>query len=98
MLTEKDQEIAFSQGFIENWLDITNAPVQVKEHLKTVSGGVDFYRAQRDAVLQDARKLQDDYARLTGLSAQYLQIIQQYKEVNEALSVEQVKSDANSLE
>lgn len=90
MLTERDQDIAFSQGFIENWLDITKAPSQVKEHLKTVSEGVDFYRDQRDAVLEDTRKLQDDYNRLTGLSAQYLQIIQQYKELSAA---EEAKSE-----
>jgi hypothetical protein len=87
-LTESDKDIAYAQGFIEHWLKIQNAPSQVKEHLDMISNGVKDLRERYYALQEDLNQVRANYSSLTSLSAQYLQIIEKYKEISDANPVE----------
>lgn len=81
-LDETDKQIAFSQGFIEKWLDLDpKTPVQIKEHLGTLANGVSSYREKYLLVQEDLDDLRKKYTELTALSSSYLQIIQKQKEL-----------------
>jgi hypothetical protein len=79
ILTEQQQDFSYSQGFLEEWLK--DAPAQVKGHLETLVSGLTFYRDRYTAAIQDTDTLRLQYNTLTAQSAQYLQMIQQQKEL-----------------
>jgi hypothetical protein len=87
-LSEVEQDYAFSQGFIEEWLK--NAPSQVKEHLAIFVSGLQAYREKFLSIQEDYDSLLLKYNQLTATSAQYLQFIQtQKQQLDEALIREQ---------
>lgn len=88
-LEEMEKEIAFSEGFLENWLQTGNAPPQVLEHLQKLSNGVKFYRDKFVSAQEDAVDQRTKYNTLTAQTAQYLQHIQQQKEQIDQLLIEQ---------
>jgi len=78
-LTEVELDYGYSQGFLETWLE--KAPAQVKENLTVLVGGISAYREKYLLVQKDFNDLQRRYNELMAQSAQYLQFIQQQKEL-----------------
>lgn len=78
-LTESQLNFSYSQGFLEEWL--RPAPAGVREHLETLVGAITFYKDRASLLEQDNTKLRNDYNNLAAQSAQYLQLIQQQKEM-----------------
>jgi len=87
-LLDKDQDYAYSQGFLDEWLK--DAPSQVKEHLKILVDGIDSYRDNYATVQQKLDELQQQYNQALIASAQYLHLNQQLQQqLDEALAREQ---------
>lgn len=83
-VTEVEQNYFYSQGFLEEWLK--NAPIQIKEHLAVVVGGIGAYREKYISIQEDYAKLQTQYNTLMATSAQYLEFMRQQKEqIDQAL-------------
>jgi|SRR5579859_1227227 len=91
-LKEIEKEIAYSHGFIETWLKTDpKTPPQILEHLGVIANGIAYYREQYLNIQEDLSDQQKRYAELTALSGNYLQLIQEQKELLE-------KMDENNLE
>lgn len=88
-LEEMENEIAFSEGFLENWLRTGNAPPQVLEHLQKLSNGVKFYREKFVSAQEDAADTRTRYDQLTAQTAQYLEHMQQQKDHIDQLLIDQ---------
>jgi hypothetical protein len=78
-LTQSQQDFAYAEGFLISWLK--DSPVQIREHLKTLSDGISFYREKLDQSREDYRSLLDKYNQLMGLSSQYLELMKQQKDI-----------------
>jgi hypothetical protein len=85
-LNEKELDISHVQGFLEEWLK--DEPVVVKENLQTLIDGVAHYRQRYLDGQEDYARLLENYNRLAGLSAQYLQQAQQQKEQMDQFLIE----------
>jgi hypothetical protein len=87
-LLDKDQDYAYSQGFLDEWLK--DAPLQVKEHLKILVDGIDAYRDNYTTIQEKLDTLQEQHNQLLIASAQYLHLNQQLqRQLDESLAREQ---------
>ncbi|VVB52784.1 Uncharacterised protein [uncultured archaeon] len=68
----KEQDYAYSRGFLEEWLK--SSPTQVTENLNILFEGLELYRDGYNDLLKK-------YNELTALSATYLSLIQQQKAI-----------------
>lgn len=83
-LSEQELEVGYAGAFLEEWLK--DAPAQVKDHLKAILDGVALYRQMYFTAQEDFAGLQARYNELVALSAGYLQLVQQQKQLlDEAL-------------
>jgi hypothetical protein len=82
-LAEVEKDFAYSQGFLETWVDGENPQVRahLKEHLDKVVAGMTWYRENYKTLQEDLTNLRGQHNALTVTSAQYLQVIQQQKEL-----------------
>jgi hypothetical protein len=87
MLTEQEKDIAYSQGLLEGVLK--NAPDAVKTALELIVSGIALYREKYDKLKEDYDQLQTNYNNLIGLSAGYLQSIQEHRAHIDQLLIEQ---------
>lgn len=78
-LTEVEQDYSYSLGFLEQWLK--DAPKQVLEQLAVLASGIKAYREKYVSIQEDHDNLLARYNTLTAQSAQYLQFIQNQKEL-----------------
>src|SRR5271166_4506199 len=77
-LTEKEKDIAYAQGFLGGW---TPKEGPVREWLAVLIGGVDYYREKCAAINEDYLGLLERFNQLTAMSAGYLQLVGQQKEL-----------------
>src|SRR5579863_6304293 len=84
-ITEVEKDFAYSQGFLETWVDGEKEPVKthLKEHLVNIVRGMTFYREKFLTSDEDLTTLRGQLNALTTTAAQYLQVIQQQKEMIE---------------
>jgi trans-aconitate methyltransferase len=83
-LAEVEKDFAYSQGFLETWVETETNPVvknHLKEHLENVLKGFTFYREKFTTTADALEILRGHHNTLTATSAQYLQVIQQQKEL-----------------
>lgn len=82
-LTEVEQDYSYSLGFVEQWLATAKppTPIQVMEHLKMLSAGIQGYREKYVSLQEAYTDLQGKYNALTAMSAQHLQFMSQQKEM-----------------
>src|SRR5271163_3536257 len=75
---QKEKDIAYAQGFLGGW-----APKEtiVKEWLGVLISGVDYYREKCEAINEDYQGLLVKFNQLTSMSAGYLQLIQEHKDL-----------------
>ena len=88
-VTKVQKDYGYSQGFLEEWLK--SAPPQVKQHLETLVKGIEHYRNKYLQTQEELAQRQRDYSNLAGLSASYLQQIQQQKEQLDEFLIEEQK-------
>jgi len=84
-VTESEQDVSYSIGFLEHWFaddtKLTNlAKLQLLGHVKTLAEGIKMYRDKYLQTQEDLLKVRQDYNNLTGLSASYLQLLDQQKQ------------------
>lgn len=82
-LADVEQDFAYSQGFLENWVEILpeNLKTHIKEHINTIINGMKFYRERFTSIQEDLATVRAQYNSLTALTSTYLQTIQQQKEI-----------------
>jgi hypothetical protein len=85
-VTEQEQDYAYAEGFLETWLK--DAPAQVKEHLKILANGIQFYREKWRVAAEDLNDTREKYQALTLQSAQHLQFMSQQKEMLDQALIE----------
>jgi hypothetical protein len=91
---EKEKDIAYAQGFLGGW-----APKEqpVREWLAVLIAGVDHYKAKCEAINADYQELLVKYNQLTAMSAGYLQLVGQQKELIDQHQVERVELTQPSI-
>ena len=85
-LTQKEKDIAYAQGFIGAWIETAPAIVKSraahgKEWIVVLIDGVDHYREKCAAINEDYQSLLTKFNQLTAMSAGYLQLVGQQKEL-----------------
>lgn len=90
-LTEQELNIGYAESFLEEWEK--DAPQQVKENLKLIVDGIEHYRQKYQSAQESYAVLQTRYDQLVGLSAQYLGVINELREQNQQLLVENQRPD-----
>lgn len=86
-VSEQELDISYAGAFLKEWLK--DAPEQVKINLNTVIDGVKLYRDKYFTEAEDFAGLQARYNELTGLTAGYLQLIQQQRQLLDEVLIEQ---------
>lgn len=77
-INEAEQDYAFSEGFLREWLK--DAPTQVKEHLTILTGGISYYREKYLSAQEEYARLNDVYAKVSAQSIEVLKTMQQQTE------------------
>jgi hypothetical protein len=93
-LHEVESDFAYSKGFLESWVDgekDEDVKKHLKENLTKVVAGMSWYRENYVSIQEQLAHLRNQYNALTATSAQYLQMIQQQKEMIDQQLVETQK-------